>query len=388
VEDVTPNPPRPPSSLGLDPRTVAVLATMAVFLAFLVAGVMVQPLNVAFGIWFTEVFVFLGLGWFVLRATGRNPVRYTGLGSPALAPAVFGFLVGAVNFFAVVAPIQYVSQLLMPKAWRELYNMAGIFQGQSQVELALIVLAVSVAAPVCEEFFFRGILLQGLKIPRLTQEDASRRAILVSAIIFSAFHLDPVGFVARVELGVVFGWLFLRTGSLWPGILAHAANNLVSTVLFFAAQQVESPREPSTQEQLLGLLAFVVLGSGALMGLLFAAQRNPSLLGGPERPKEAPEGPVYLEPVAKILHRATPWLFAAALSLGGYVALDPRGIQLSQYDRHYPLAPVPEDAPDALHAEREALYELRLKARRGELPIEEYVQERARQSKQKKRPAL
>ena len=388
MEDVTPNPPRPPSSLGLDPRTVAVLATMAVFLAFLVAGVMVQPLNVAFGIWFTEVFVFLGLGWFVLRATGRNPVRYTGLGSPALAPAVFGFLVGAVNFFAVVAPIQYVSQLLMPKAWRELYNMAGIFQGQSQVELALIVLAVSVAAPVCEEFFFRGILLQGLKIPRLTQEDASRRAILVSAIIFSAFHLDPVGFVARVELGVVFGWLFLRTGSLWPGILAHAANNLVSTVLFFAAQQVESPREPSTQEQLLGLLAFVVLGSGALMGLLFAAQRNPSLLGGPERPKEAPEGPVYLEPVAKLLHRATPWLFAAALSLGAYVALDPRGIQLSQYDRHYPLAPVPEDAPDALHAEREALYELRLKARRGELPIEEYVQERARQSKQKKRPAL
>jgi hypothetical protein len=388
VEDVTPNPPRPPSSLGLDPRTVAVLATMAVFLAFLVAGVMVQPLNVAFGIWFTEVFVFLALGWFVLRATGRNPVRYTGLGLPALAPAVFGFLVGAVNFFAVVAPIQYVSQLLMPKAWRELYNMAGIFQGQSQVELALIVLAVSVAAPVCEEFFFRGILLQGLKIPRLTQEDASRRAILVSAIIFSAFHLDPVGFVARVELGVVFGWLFLRTGSLWPGILAHAANNLVSTVLFFAARQVESPREPSTQEQLLGLLTFVVLGSGALMGLLFAAQRNPNLLGGPERPKEAPEGPVYLEPVAKLLHLATPWLFAAALTLGGYVALDPRGIQLSQYDRHYPLAPVPEDAPDALHAEREALYELRIKARRGEIPIEEYVQERARQSKQKKRPAL
>ncbi len=388
MEDVTPNPPPPPASLGLDPRTVAVLATMAVFLAFLVAGVMVQPLNVAFGIWFTEVFVFLGLGWFVLRATGRNPVRYTGLGSPALAPAVFGFLLGTVNFFAVVAPIQYVSQLLMPRAWRELYNMAGIFQGQSQVELALIVLAVSVAAPVCEEFFFRGILLQGLKISRFTQEDVSRRAILVSAIIFSAFHLDPVGFVARVELGVVFGWLFLRTGSLWPGILAHAANNLVSTVLFFAAQQVESPREPSTQEQLLGLLAFVVLGIGALMALWFAAQRNPSLLGGPERPKEAPEGPVYLEPVAKLLHRATPWLFAAALSLGAYVALDPRGIQLSQYDRHYPLAPVPEDAPDALHAERGALYELRIKARQGEIPIEEYVQERARQSKQKKRPAL
>jgi len=388
VEDVSPNPPRPPSSTGLEPRTVAVLATMAVFLAFLVAGLMVQPLNVAFGIWFTEIFVFLGLGWFVLRATGRNPGRYTGLASPALAPAVFGFLLGTVNFFAVVAPIQYLSQLMMPKAWRELYNMAGIFQGQTQVELALIVLSVSIAAPVCEEFFFRGILLRGLKLPRFTHEDASRRAILVSAIIFSAFHLDPVGFLARVELGMVFGWLFVRTGSLWPGIMAHAANNLVSTVLFFAAKQFESPREPTTQEQLQGLLVFVVLGSGALMGLLAATQRFPNLLGGPERPEQAPEGPVYLEPLTKLARMALPWMFAATLSLGGYVALDPRGIQLSGYDRRYPLTPVPEDAPDALHAEREALYQLRIRARRGEVPIEEYVQERVRQSKQRKRPAL
>ncbi len=387
MEDVTPNPPRPPSPTGLEPRTVAVLATMAVFLAFLVAGLMVQPLNVAFGIWFTEIFVFLGLGWFVLRATGRNPGRYTGLASPALAPAVFGFLLGTVNFFAVVAPIQFLSQLAMPKEWREIYNMAGIFQGQTQLELALVVLGVSLTAPVCEEFFFRGILLRGLKLSRFAYDDASWRAILLSAIIFSAFHMDPVGFLARVELGVVFGWLFLRTGSLWPGIMAHAANNLVSTVLFFAAKQIESPREPTPQEQLQSLLVFVVLGIAALAGLLVATRRHPHLLGGAERPEQPPEDPVSLEPLTKLSRMALPWMFAAALSLAAYVALDPRGIQLSGYDRRYPLTPVPEDAPDALHAEREALYQLRLRARQGEVPIEEYVQERVRQSKQKKRPA-
>ncbi|HEX8818418.1 MAG TPA: type II CAAX endopeptidase family protein [Archangium sp.] len=386
MEDVTPSPPQPPSSPGVDPRSVAVVATMLVFVAFLVAGLMVQPLNIAFGIWFTEIFVFLGLGWFVLRATGRNPGRYTGLSFPDLAPAVFGFLLGTVNFFAVVAPIQYISQLLMPKSWREIYDMAGIFQGQTAVELAFIVASVSVAAPVCEEFFFRGILLQGLKVPGRTAGNPASRAILISAVVFSAFHLDPVGFLARVELGVLFGWLFLRTGSLWPGILAHSANNLVSTVLFFAAKQFESPRESTPREELLSILVFVVLGSGVLAGLMTAANRFPRLLGGPVRPDEAPEGPVHLEPMAKLLRLASPWMFAAALSLGSYVALDPRGIELSAFDRDYPLRSVPQDAPDALHAEREALYELRIRARRGDIPLEAYMQERVRQSKQKRLP--
>jgi uncharacterized protein len=181
---------------------------------------------------------------------------------------------------------------------------------------------------------------------------------------------------------VLFGWLFLRTGSLWPCILAHTANNLVSTVLFFVAKQFESPQEPTTQDELLSILMFMGLGGVTLWGLLVATQRFPSLLG-PRRPEEASEGPVRLVPGTNLLRLAAPWMFAAALSLGTYVLLDPRGIQVSQTDLYYPLPPMPEDAPDALHAEREALYELRVRARRGEVPLGEYTRERARQSRQK-----
>ncbi|WP_239470669.1 type II CAAX endopeptidase family protein [Archangium violaceum] len=382
MEDVTPSLPPTPSPPLLEPRAVAVVAAMIVFVAFLVTGVFVQLLNAAFGIWFTQIFVFLGLGWFVLRATGRDPVRYTGLTFPGLGPLAFGFLLGAVNFFAIVAPVQYVSQALMPKAWREIYDVADIFRGQSPVELALIVASVSLGAPVCEEFFFRGIFFQGLKAPG----GPPLRALVLSAVVFSAFHLDPVGFVARVELGVLFGWLLLRTGSLWPGILAHAANNIVSTVLFFIAKQIDSPQEPTAGQEVQFILMFALLGSGAVWGLISAARRFPGLLG-PPRPAElveAREAPVRLEPATRLLHLAVPWMFAAALSLGAYVALDTRGIQLSQIDQHYPLRPIPEDASDALHAEREALYELRVRARRGEIPLEEYAQERARQSKLKR----
>ncbi|HYO53730.1 type II CAAX endopeptidase family protein [Archangium sp.] len=382
MEEVSSSTPRTPSPHLLDPRTVAVVATAAVFVAFLVSGLIVQPLNMAFGIWFTQVFVFLGLGWYVLRATGRDPVRYTGLSFPGLAPVAFGFALGVANFFAIVAPVQYLSQTLLPRSWREIYDVADIFRGQSPVELALIVASVTLGAPACEEFFFRGIFFQGLRAPG----GVPMRGIFLSAVVFSAFHLDPVGFVARVELGVLFGWLLVRTGSLWPCILAHAANNLVSTVLFFAARHFESPEEPTTREDLMGLLLFMLAGSGMLWALMSATRRFTGLLGPPRPPEalEVPEAPVRLEPATRLLHLAVPWTLAAALSLGAYVALDPLGIQLSQIDLRYPLKNVPEDAPDALHAEREALFELRVRARRGEIPLGEYAQERARQSKQKR----
>ncbi len=91
-------------------------------------------------------------------------------------------------------------------------------------------MGVSVAAPLREELFFRGFMQRGL-----AEQRGPARAIVVTAFVFSAFHLDPVGLAARFELGVLFGLLAWRAGSLWPAIAAHAANNAISSVLFFAA---------------------------------------------------------------------------------------------------------------------------------------------------------
>jgi membrane protease YdiL (CAAX protease family) len=380
VEESTPSPPQLPSSPPLDPRGVATIATMIVFALFLGAGLIVQPLNVAFGIWFTQLFVFLGFGWFVLRATGREPVRYTGLAFPGMGPAVFGFVLGVVNFFAIVVPVQYVSQVLLPESWQQIYDVRQLFRGQAPVELGLIIAGVGLAAPVCEEFFFRGVFLQGLRTPPWTPE----KAIVVTAVVFSVFHLDPVGFLARVELGVLFGWLVVRTGSLWPSILAHAANNLVSTVLFFTAKELSPEKQQAAAHgaELLAVLMFASLGVVALWGLLALGRRYPDLLLRSHRPAEVEWRPARLEPLPRLARFALPWSLAAVLSLGAYVALDPRGIQLSQFDLRHPLEPLPEDAPPALEAEREYLYQLRVKARQGEIPLGEYMEERARQSRQ------
>jgi hypothetical protein len=358
-------------------QTVAVLATLAVFVLFLVSGVLVSPLNIPFGVWFSEVFVFGGLGWFVLRATGRSPVDYTGLRFPGLAPAIFGLLLGVVNFFAVVVPLQYLSQSLMPESWQDIYDVAAIFQGQSLVELVFIVAGVSIAAPLFEEFFFRGVFLRGLMAPG----GSPTRALIISAVIFSAFHLDPVGFLARVELGLLFGLLLVRTGSLWPCLLAHAANNAVSTALYFTAREFESPQQDvSTKTELMSVLGLSAFGLFALGVLLSSTRSYPGLLGNSPLSRE-PQPPVPLLPFPRLLRLAVPWGLSALLVLVSYTSLDTRGIQVSEVDHRYPLRALPEKAPEELQAEREALYQLRVQARRGEVPLEVYTEERKRQSR-------
>lgn len=374
----TSEPPPPPPPRVPEVRGPALAATVLVFGLFITLGGLVQLLNVPFGIWFTEVFLFLGVAWVVLRYTGHSPVGYTGLGFPGLGPLGFGFAVGVANFFALVVPLQFASQLMLPEEWQQIFDAAQLFRGRTVLELAAIILGVTVAAPVCEEFFFRGLLQRGLleRLPAL-------HAVALASVIFSAFHLDPVGFVARVELGILFGLLWLRTGSLWPSILAHSANNLVSTVLFFTVEQGEATTARSaTLQEVLSLLV-MSLGAGLVMwGLISAADRHPAL--AQSRPQARAREALSLP--APPLHRLVlPWALGATLSLLALAVVDTRGLRLSLFDYQHALPPLPSGAPDALHAERAALQELRLRARLGEVPEEAYREERLRQVKDAQR---
>ena len=56
--------------------------------------------------------------------------------------------------------------------------------------------------------------------------------IWVAAILFSALHMQFYGFIPRMFLGVLFGYLLVWTGSIWMPITAHFVNN-ASAVLFY-----------------------------------------------------------------------------------------------------------------------------------------------------------
>lgn len=88
---------------------------------------------------------------------------------------------------------------------------------------------IAVIAAVGEELIFRGILV------RLFNEWIGNihLAVIIPAVLFSAFHLQFYGFFGRLVLGIILGYLFVWSGSLWVPIVIHFLNNAMAVVVSF-----------------------------------------------------------------------------------------------------------------------------------------------------------
>ena len=120
-----------------------------------------------------------------------------------------------------------------------------------------LLIAGAVGAGLCEEILFRGVV-QGLLARR-----GRWFAIIATAIIFGLFHLNRWQFLAGIVLGVCFGWMVERSGSLWVAITAHAcANATAFTLAFIFGGQHEAEPWPL----LLGLACLSFIGLGLFHG--------------------------------------------------------------------------------------------------------------------------
>jgi len=94
-------------------------------------------------------------------------------------------------------------------------------------------LMIAVLAAVGEELIFRGILVRLFR-------DWTRNvhlAVFIPALLFSALHLQFYGFFGRLVLGVILGYLFVWSGSLWVPIIVHFLNNSMAVILSFLEQR-------------------------------------------------------------------------------------------------------------------------------------------------------
>lgn len=98
---------------------------------------------------------------------------------------------------------------------------------------------IAIMPAIGEELIFRGVFQKILG--RLFRSD--HIAIWVTAIIFSAIHFQFYGFIPRLILGLVFGYLFLWSGTLWLPVIAHFVNNAFPVILAYI-QGVETMSSP------------------------------------------------------------------------------------------------------------------------------------------------
>lgn len=91
----------------------------------------------------------------------------------------------------------------------------------SPIDLVIALIVIGIIPGIGEEVLFRGMLQR-----KLTQWMGNVHvAIWISALIFSAIHVQFYGFVPRALLGALFGYVYVWSGNIWVPILAHAVNN-------------------------------------------------------------------------------------------------------------------------------------------------------------------
>ncbi len=134
----------------------------------------------------------------------------------ALVPALVALDVGTI--WLVYTPLSWISPESV-RSWLErMERLAPPRLGGSQ-ELLFLAGAV-LLAPVVEELFFRGLLLH-----RWAYKWGTNRGLLATTLAFALLHASPVN---AFLLGLGFGLIYLRTGSLPLAIVAHALNNLIA----------------------------------------------------------------------------------------------------------------------------------------------------------------
>jgi len=212
-----------------------------------------------------------------------RPFDYLGL-KQAVKPTVY--LLVILLMFVTVPFINWMivvnEGMHLPAAFKEVEEwMKGseaqaaeitkVFLNTSSINgLILNLFIIAIIPAIGEELLFRGM------IQRLFKELSGNVhvAIILAAVLFSALHLQFYGFFPRFALGVLLGYLYLWSGSLWLPILAHFVNNAAAVMFSWMEARQGLPFNQDTfgtgtgEEMVLATSVFLT------WGILFAIYKQ------------------------------------------------------------------------------------------------------------------
>lgn len=216
----------------------------AVVTLFLAVGNDIQLLKLGQAI--SSILMFVAPPLILYAFTRKHPMREIGFRKPN---TLWMLLIGVALMF-VSLPV--TNQLT---TWNEKMNFGAAFgwledmlkqmedmagdltERMLQVDtfggLLMNLLVIALIPAIGEELTFRGVVQQSL----VKHCKNAHLGIILSAAIFSFIHFQFYGFLPRMFLGIILGYMFYYSGSLWTSILMHFINNGTAVVVAYLEQK-------------------------------------------------------------------------------------------------------------------------------------------------------
>ena len=114
--------------------------------------------------------------------------------------------------------------------------------------LWVLILVIALTPAVCEEFFFRGMLMKSMSAN-------PSAAIVISAALFALLHYDLTKLLSTFAIGLFIGWVVMRSGNLTSGMILHFINNAMAVLMLKGMMLFsETPMGSMSEEALYELL--------------------------------------------------------------------------------------------------------------------------------------
>lgn len=133
----------------------------------------------------------------------------------------------AINYALSYLNTSLISSLF-PNISFDLFYKVSDLEGRKTFEVVTLfiiqILSTAIVPAVCEEILFRGAILSNL------MPFGKSTAIFASAFLFGLMHQNPMQLLYTTLLGVVIGYIYVKTRSIWICMLLHFVNNLLTVL--------------------------------------------------------------------------------------------------------------------------------------------------------------
>lgn len=251
------------------------------------------PENLLYGK-FMQIFFHMGLfilsSIFLAWAFGKKVPEYLYM---KRSTGIEVFFLAVIIVFAAVPFINYIlelnMQLKLPDFMKSVEDW--IYTSEQQAEkvtqaylqadtisiLLFNIFMIAIIPALGEEFMFRGVILRVLK----DWTRSASAAIWLSAILFSFIHMQFLGFIPRMILGILFGYMVVWSGSIWPAVVAHFVNNAAAVIFFYLFQHQFTDGTLENVGKGSGGVYFAVVSVLVTLGLMWMFRKK-SRAAGPD----------------------------------------------------------------------------------------------------------